>query len=299
MKSRINLSFAKLLQALRTDELNAALFSSSNKRMLGQFLQDGVLDFRLIGNQKRKIFCADWSNLIRYLQNKFEISSLDDYVVYLEQEDTQRSDAVKAVSDSKFRKTKVFQGFLLNSYQDILCELDGQPILVRKVRGAYTFISAFTHFKIPNDVTVVVVEGHENFREIERQRYLFNGLKPLFVWRYQNSAAVAEWLRMIPNPYLHFGDCDPKGIHIFLAEFRKKIGGERGEFLVPPDLESMMIQHGEKQLYEKQKNYIPLIRSHGLSDAVSGVVELIIKHKKGLAQEVFIREAGGTKSKTS
>lgn len=290
MKSRINLSFAKLLQSLRTDELNAALFSSSNKKILGQFLQDGVLDFRLIGNQQRKIFCTDWANLTRYLHNKFEISSLDDYVVYLEKENAQRSDAVRAASDSKFRKTKTFQGFLLNTCEDISCELNGEPFLVRQVRGVYTFMAAYLHFRIPADVTVVIVEGHENFREIERQRYLFKGLKPLFIWRYQNSGAVAEWLRMIPNSYIHFGDFDPKGIHIFLSEFKNKIGGERGEFLIPPDLETLMIKHGEKQLFEKQKDYIPLIRSYSPNEPITEVIDLIVKHKKGLAQEVFISE---------
>jgi hypothetical protein len=280
------LSFARLLQALLIEEVNAGSFSPSNKRMLDKFIDDGVLEFRMIGNQQKKISCADPTNLAKYLHNKFEIPALDEYVSFLERADVQRSDAAKAVSDTKFRKTKVFTGFLLNCYEDLSCELHSRPFLVKPVAGAFTFISAYQYFKIPEDITVVVVEGHENFREIARQKYLFEGLKPLFLWRYQNSNAIAGWLNLISNPYIHFGDFDPKGIHIYLSEFKSKIPGARGRLLVPPDVENLLIEHGEKGLYEKQKEYIPQIRN---VPELQTLVEMIVKYRKGLAQEILIR----------
>lgn len=288
MRNRITLSFAKLLQSLLNAEVNAGSFNSSNKKMLEQFLKDNVLDFRLVGRQQKKIFCADADNLCLYLHNKFEIPSLDEYVTFLERTDTQRSDAARAVSDTKFRKTSVFTGFLLNCYEDLQCEMDCAPFLVRPMEGAFTFISAYRLFKIPPDVTVVVVEGHENFREIARQKYLFGGFRPLFLWRYQNSNAIAEWLNLIPNRYIHFGDFDPKGIHIYLSEFKTKIPGDRGEFMIPPDLETLLIRHGEKALYEKQKKYIPLIRGMN-HEKLLPLIDIMERHKKGLAQEILIR----------
>lgn len=288
MRTRITLSFAKLLQSLFSGEVNAASFSSSNKRMLEQFLKDNALDFRMIGSQQRKIFCADAENLRQYLHNKFEIPDLDEYVRFLETENTQRSDAARAVSDTKFRKTRVFSGFLLNCYDELACELDSTEFLVKPVTGAFTFVSAYQGFQIPSDVTVVVVEGHENFREIGRQRYLFEGLRPLFVWRYQNSTAIAEWLNLIPNRYIHFGDFDPKGVHIYQSEFRSKVTGKRGQFLIPPDLETLLREHGEKDLYEKQKKYMPLIRGMD-SPEILPLIELMVNYKKGLAQEILIR----------
>jgi hypothetical protein len=253
--------------------------------MLDRFLKDNVLDYRIIGNQQKKIFCTDHNNLEKYLHNKFEIPSLSEYVGFLEREDFQRSDAARAVSDTKFRKTKVFTGFLLNCYEELSCELDLVPLVIKPMAGVFTFISAYQYFKIPSDVTVVIVEGHENFREIQRQKYLFEGIKPLFLWRYQNSTAIAAWLNLISNPYIHFGDFDPKGIHIYLSEFKNKIKGDRGQFMVPPDLEKLLNEHGEKGLYEKQKEYIPLIRD---VFEVQMLVDLIVKHKKGLAQEILI-----------
>jgi hypothetical protein len=288
MKTKITLSFARLLRLTLNSDINAAEFSSSSKKLLAQFLEDNVLDYRLIGKQQRKVFCPDVENLSQYLHNKFEIPSLDGYIDFLEKEDIQRSDAVRAVADTKFRKTKVFTGFMVNGYEEIMGELHQQPFLIKPVAGTFTFISAYQHFRIPTDITVIIVEGHENFREIARQKYLFEGLRPLFVWRYQNSTAIANWLKSVPNPYLHFGDFDPKGIHIYLTEFKNKIQDDRGQYLIPDDIESLLIQHGEKELYEKQKRYIPLI-STANQPQLSPLIDIMLKHKKGLAQEILIR----------
>src|SRR6478609_2289084 len=122
MKTKLTLSFAKLLRALLVGELNVADFTSSNKKRLDQFITDNVLDYRLIGKQQKKIFCPDADNLARYLHNKFEIPALNDFIHFLETENTERSDAVRAVSDTKFKKTKVFRGFLVNGYRDLACE---------------------------------------------------------------------------------------------------------------------------------------------------------------------------------
>jgi hypothetical protein len=289
MRTRITLSFARLLQALLEGAvINAAEFSASHKKLLDHFIKDGVLDFRVIGKQQRKIFCPDDINLSQYLHHKFEIPSLGNYIQFLEKEDAQRSDAAKAVSNTKFNKTKVFTGFLLNCYEEINGELYSRPFSIKPTIGTFTFVSAYQHFRIPPDVTVVTVEGHENFREVERQRYLFEGLKPLFLWRYQNSNAIVEWLSLIPNTYIHFGDFDPKGIHIYLSEFKSKIPGDRGRFLIPPDLDRLLTEHGEKALYENQKDCLPLIRAFDYQEVLP-VIEIIEKRKKGLAQEILIR----------
>lgn len=288
MKKKIPLSFARLLKQTLESEVAAASFT--NKKLLDQFLQDGALDFRLIGNQQKKIFTPNSANLQQYLHNKFEIPSLDEYIRFLEKEDIERSDAARAVSNTKFRKTTVFTGFLLNCYDELHCSLHNKPFTVKPVTGAFTFIAAYKHFTIPDDVTVIVVEGHENFREISRQRYLFEGVKPLFVWRYQNSTAMADWLSMIPNPFIHFGDFDPKGLHIYASEFKSKLPG-RGRFLIPPGLENLLIAHGERDLFEQQKKFIPTIEV--LNDAeLMPLIRMIQQHKKGLAQEILIEALG-------
>ncbi len=289
MKTKPNLSFARLLSRLLTEELNFSEFQSSNRKWLAAFTDDGVLDFRIIGKQQRRVFCPDAANLTKYLHNKFEIPSLENYISFLEKEDIQRSDAVLANSDSKIRRIKVFSGFLVNCLNEIECELEGAPFVISQSSAAFTFIASYKTFRIPSDVTVVVVEGHENFRDVNRQRDLFSKINPLFVWRYQNSTQIAEWLTLIPNDFLHFGDFDPKGVHIFLSEFQRKIG--RGTFFIPDNIEYLLATYGERELYEKQKEYISQIRHFGDAN-LNALLDLICLHKKGLAQEILIAKGG-------
>jgi len=287
---KLSLSFAKIALALTEGEqISQSLFQGGNRVLLEQFLNDAVLDFIPIGKQQKKIICPDTTNLLQYLRNKFEIPSLPGYIAFMEKEDSQRSDAVKAASNSKLKSVKVFTGFLVNTFDEIQCILNKTPLTIKPVPGAFTFLSDYRNFEIPPDVTIVGVEGHENFREIRRQRYLFDSIQPLFVWRYQNSISIVEWLKGIPNRYIHFGDYDPKGIHIYLSEFKSKLAPERCSFFIPKDLELLISTYGEKDLFERQQSYLKLIEAEKGSPALSSVIALLRKYRKGLAQEILIR----------
>ncbi len=280
---KLTLSFARLLkQLMEVQSVNYGSFQGGSRRALGQFVNDGVLDIEFVGTQQKKVSCTNTQNLIIYLHHKFEIPDLGVYISFLEKDDFERSDAVKAASNSKHRNTKVFSGFLINAYEEINCLLHGESITLKPRHGTFTFIYDYEKFRIPTDITVVGVEGHENFREIERQRYLFKNIKPLFVWRYMNSNAIADWLNLIPNQYLHFGDFDPKGIHIYGSEFRNKVGKDRCRFLIPENLESLISMYGEKELFEKQIDYLKQIDNYDYAE-VSEVIATLKKLKKGLA----------------
>ena len=162
------------------------------------------------------------------------------------------------------------------------------PTVIKPCPGIFTFINDFRNFLIPPNITVIGVEGFENFKEIERQKYLFVGLQPLFVWRYQNSTSISSWLNLIPNNYIHFGDYDPKGLHIYASEFRAKIGSDRCRFFIPENLETLLVNYGERELYESQIEYLKKIDFNRFKED-SEVFQLLDRHKKGLAQEILIR----------
>ena len=134
------------------------------------------------------------------------------------------------------------------------------------------------------------MENHENFKFINRQKHLFQGLKPLFIWRYQNSNSIANWLNMIPNNYLHFGDFDPKGIHIYITEFRNKISSDKCSFFIPEDIEKRIFRNGEKKLYENQMEYLKNF-DFEIYPEVFLLMDIIRKLKKGLAQEILLSDA--------
>lgn len=64
------------------------------------------------------------------------------------------------------------------------------------------------------------------------------------------SSDLRTWLQTIPNQYVHFGDFDLAGIHIFLTEFQKHLG-TRASFLIPQDIE-LRIKHGSAERYNDQ-----------------------------------------------
>jgi hypothetical protein len=281
--------FAQLLQKMiNGDQPGYGAFQGSNRKLLEQFITDGALDYIPVGSQQKKIICRDTSNLKSYLHNKHGIPSLEDYIAFQEKENTTRSDAVKATSNSKYKNIKVFEGFLINTYQKIDCMLNGIPFVVNACPGTFTFINNFRNFTIPPNITIVGVEGFENFKEIKRQKYLFENIQPLFVWRYQSSSSISSWLNLIPNNYLHFGDYDPKGLHIYASEFQVKIGADRCRFFIPENLESLLTQYGERELYENQIEYLRKIDFNEFKDTAE-VFQIIERHKKGLAQEALIK----------
>jgi hypothetical protein len=269
------------------EPVNYGSFRGVNRKLLMQFVNDGALDYITIGSQQKKVRCADGQNLRSYLHHKFEIPSLDNYISFYEKEETTRGEAVKATSDSKFRKIKVLEGFLVNSFEKIDAHLNGRRLRLVPEQGTFTFIHDFQNFVIPEDVTVVGVEGHENFKTIASQRHLFAGLKALFLWRYQNSTSIARWLNLIPNPYLHFGDVDPKGLHIYISEFRNKIGANRCKFLIPEDLDALMFTSGKSELYNDQIERLKEFDFDSVPE-IAEALRIIRKYRKGLAQEALI-----------
>lgn len=287
--TKISLSAARhLLDLANGETVNHGSFTGKSKTIVSQLIKDGVLDYIPVGKQQRKLFCPKPHNLHQYLHHKFEITSLESYITYLQSKQISRGDAVLATADSKFKKTTIFSGFLVNAYHYLPCALHDQPFLIAPKDGTYTFIHQYQNFRVPNDVTIVGIENYENFRDIDRQHQLFPNIRPLFVWRYLNSNAIADWVKSIPNPYLHFGDYDPKGLQIYCAEFRQKIGPEKCGLLIPDNLDELVFQYSEKDLYLRQQNLIDHLISQNI-DEVNQVLHILQKHKKGLAQEALIQ----------
>jgi len=264
--------------------------------IIDNMLGNGILEQKIQGRSKKLIFLRSDGRLSDYLSNHFGINSLHDYISIHKQEDALRTDLVKVSSDSKLKKARTFKGFLVNSYLPIQAALNDHPISINTILGCFQFIYDYEKFTIPTDITIVGMENPENFRYIDSQKYLFDGIKPLFVSRYpQNqSKDLLKWLQSIPNPYLHFGDLDLAGIGIYLNEFKKYLG-KRATFFVPENAENLFEKYGNRELYDKQSfNF-----EKGQIDEpkLNELVAIIHRYKRGLEQEVFIKFIHDTPSK--
>ena len=182
------------------------------------------------------------------------LSDLDLMRDTLQTGETFRSVQASATGNSKLIAVRSCPGFPINTYEPIACLLNGREMIANPQEGSFMFISDWQSFSIPQDVVVVGIENMENFRMIRQQRALFERTigpgRLLFVSRYPQSSDLRSWLQAIPNFYIHFGDFDLAGIHIFLTEFQTFLG-ERSSFFIPEDIEQKLA-NGSLERYHAQ-----------------------------------------------
>lgn len=197
--------------------------------------------------------------------------------------------------NSKICKKRTFNGFLINSYQPIPATLLDRQYIINPQEGTFTFIYDWRNFSIHEDVVVIGIENCENYERIRTQRTLFedavekvtgNRSSPiLFVSRYpqeNSSTDLRNWLMGIPNKYIHYGDFDLKGIHIFHTEFYKYLGN-KSSFLIPDNIETY-IEKGIRKRYDAQYAYRNITSP---LPEVQSLIDMINKYKHCYDQEAF------------
>ena len=206
-----------------------------------------------------------------------------------------RSSMASETGNSKLVTIRSCPGFPVNTYESIECRLNNEPFTINPQEGCFLFVSDWRTFTIPEDVTIIGIENMENFRKVRQQRLFFDeylhkhGLSQriLFVSRYPQSTDLREWLVTIPNPYIHFGDFDLAGIHIFLSEFQKHLGIERTSFLIPEDISSRL-RYGSTRRYNEQYARYKDIKSDRIE--IQQLIDLIHHERKGYDQEGYISQ---------
>lgn len=203
--------------------------------------------------------------------------------------DASRAEQAAETGNSKLRMTRSFPGFLVNSYEPILCVLEGNSFTICPNSGSASFVFDWKSFHVPADVIIVGIENPENFRQIRKQRSLFEGIYPgkqfLFVSRYPQSKDLRKWLQSIPNHYVHFGDFDLAGIKIFLSEFHSYIP-ERSSFMIPKDIEDRLRLYGSQDRFNG--NYYENRNICSDIPELQSLINLILKYHKCYDQEGYI-----------
>ena len=204
----------------------------------------------------------------------------------LEEETPSRSRLVHLTGDSKAVPSRSCPGFPVNVLKPVPVMVGERRILLTPCPGTFLYISDFRHFRIPKDAIVVGVENMENFRKPELQAKLLEKIGPnlLLVSRYPQSGDLIAWLESIPNPYVHFGDFDLAGVHIYLTEFYNRLGG-RSAFFVPEDVEERLATSGCSERYETQ--FARFGRMPVPDPRLLPLVNLIHRYRKGYDQEGY------------
>lgn len=287
----ITLSLIDKLIRLRSGE---SLPSSALRgEWVEELLSDGVLISRSHGSRS-SIIAASPKTLEQSLMHINErLGHLDKMKETLDAETT-RSEQAAETGNSKLVTARSCPGFPVNSYVPITCSLNGKELVVNPQEGTFLFIADWHSFAIPDDVTVVNIENMENFRLIRRQQSLFAsalaGKRLLFVSRYPQSSDLRTWLQTIPNQYVHFGDFDLAGIHIFLTEFQKHLGA-RASFLIPKDI-AERLQHGSSERYNEQ--YPKFCHLTSNIQPLQQLIDTLHKYHRCYDQEGYIENASST-----
>ncbi len=262
--------------------------SSLRKDFAKELIDEGLLTVHAQGS-RRRYAAIDVRALRDYLSAHYEYLRDWSAAERLSKGEVEtRAEQTAMSGNSKLIKVRSCPGFPVISYEPLTCQLCGTSVEVFPQEGSFLFIADWKHFVIPADIVVVGVENMENFRFVRRQRSLFAGLMPgkrlLFVARYPQSVDLRRWLQSIPNPYVHFGDFDLAGIHIFLSEFQAYLG-QRASLLIPADIETRL-SHGSAERYNAQyqrfKNLVSTIPS------VQHLIDLINHYHRGYDQEGYI-----------
>lgn len=284
---KLGLGDARQIAAmLKGDEVAASKLSP---RMADMLRQDGLLTVKVNGSRRKYLVNSMNREACRvFIAQQFGLKcSLEEWV---DSTMATRGEMVGLTGNSKYQHIRTFRGFLVNSYDAIDATLGGRPFLISPLDGSSVFVNESDVFGIPEDVVVVGMENAENFMRIRCQRKLFDVIFPnrrlLFVSRYPQNAIsdLREWLQRIPNLYVHFGDFDLAGIHIYLSEFYAYLG-EKASFLIPDDIEER-IKNGNPTLYDRQYARFKDMRMTDVR--LCPLVDMIHHYRKGYEQEGYI-----------
>lgn len=280
------------LAALRRGE--TIPFSRFPEEWAEELLAEGCLSSIVHGSRKslkvRSLRAFDV-----FLRSKnLQPEQLDETLEVLSEPKT-RAAQVQMLGDSKAIAVRSCPGFPVNVIAPLSVRLGERKLLLCPCPGSFLYISDFLDLWIPRDAIVVGVENMENFRLPERQTEVWNqirdqygdgGVPPvLLVSRYPQSKDLITWLQAVPNLYVHFGDFDLAGIHIYLTEFYRHLG-DRASFYVPDDIEVRLESSGSRERYNTQ--FQRFGKMEVTDTRVLPLIQLIHRYQRGYDQEGYI-----------
>ena len=273
----------KLISLLNGEKIP---FSKLKHEVIDLMIDNGILTVQLQGRSKKLVYLSNKELLAPFLINHLGIDNLGNYISGYLKAELSRSEAIEISSNSKLKSIRTFKGFLVNCYEPVECVLNNQVISIEPQEGTFTFIYDYLTFTPSPDITIVGIENPENFRQIQKQRKLFDNIRPLFVSRYPQNKDLIKWLMSISNDYLHFGDFDFAGLNIYMNEYKKHLQ-DKSSFFLPANIERLLSARGNRDNYTNQTIQfdVQLVDEEN----VLILVRLIEKYRKGLEQELLIR----------
>lgn len=273
-------SFARCLLRLQNgEELNPSEIAS--KGLLKQFCEDEIIRIKPAGGRRVIYFCPEPVLLQNYLKAQNDILSLENYVSEFEIDLSDGESSLFASRSTKTFRGKSLQGFFIRAFHTeiVVSGITLQPGPL----GIELFVHQPDKLQISHSALIVGIENPECFLKFEKLAHLFPQKELIIIMRYLSSSPN-KWLQTIMNNYLHFGDFDPAGLHIYIREYRNQLPTIRCSFFIPPNIEKLIDQFGVPSLYDQQIHLLKNIDFQSYPE-VKKLIEILNKHRKGLEQE--------------
>ena len=197
-----------------------------------------------------------------------------------------RAEAAQLVNDTKAFGTDVMKGIRLNAIRPVAVRYDGKDFLIDPLPGMAVEIDEQTLLEIDPKIVVVGVENYSSFMRIKDYTHLFREDWP-YLFTYRSTVGKdsygkwIEWLKRIPNRYVHFGDLDKSGLKIYIDSFRSVLG-ERAEFFIPENYDEIL-RNGSTKLYNEQ--YGQAAPDASKDPRILPLLQAIEKYHKSCEQE--------------
>lgn len=291
MKEKLNLKDLRGLLALI--EERSIIGSALSKPLLDTLSKEHLVTVKREG--RSYIVRTSNPEMVRGFARRLAgTDDLESYLATLEDQQAgikpTRTEAAQLVNDTKAFGTDVMKGIRLNAIHPVTVSYEGKEFVIDPLPGMSVEIDEQAFLDIDPEIIVVGVENYATFMRIKDYVHLFRKGKPyLFTYRSTGSkdsyGMWIDWLKRIPNHYIHFGDLDKSGLKIYIDSFRSVLG-ERAEFLIPDDYEEI-IQNGSTKLWNDQ--FAQAVPDVTKDPRIKPLFDAIEKYHKSCEQEKLAR----------
>ncbi len=238
----------------------------------------------------RYINLAKEENVFLFFKNNdYYIDSKDEIDSYIEEmfdNKPSRDKIQQWHNSSKAKDSKSLKGLYVSSLNAIDIKLNDEVVNIIPNSGLGYFLFYTQKIELFDDTIIVGVENYQVIWFAQKYKQFFENSNILFV---VINPYMLEWIATLENEYIHFGDYDLAGINIYLNKIVPKLqNSKRYSMFIPDNIEFLIEEHGDCELYEKQKQYKNLMTD---DVKINALIQSIQDNKKSIEQEgVYLYE---------
>lgn len=281
---KINKKDLKTIQEL-IENKNVTYGRIANKKIIESLKLNGSVSVDRISAQRSIVRLLKEENIFNFFRNNgYRISTINEIDSYIDEvinAQPSRDTIQEWTNNTKSKVSKSLKGLYISSIKNINIKINDETVTIVPVNGLGYFCFHTEKIEV-NDETIIV--GIENYQVIwfaKKYKEFFNRNNILFVVR---NEYMREWISNLENEYIHFGDYDLAGIHIYINEIVPRLkNSKKYSMFIPHNIKYLIKEYGNLKIYRDQKEKYSNLTIK--DDEIDKLKNIIKNEKKGLEQE--------------